>query len=87
MNEHYFRISFISQPMKQWDDWFDIPLQPEASEQYYIMAGQVQDLAAFIGLLNRFQLLNLNPESIYYGIEPIEPGQAESSKTTITSTD
>ncbi len=69
-----FRITFLSQPLEQWNDWFDFPIQPESSGQLYSITGQVQDLASFLGILSRFQLLNLNPVSIQYGIETTEAG-------------
>ncbi len=72
-----FRITFLSQPLEQWNDWFDFPIQPESSGQLYSITGQVQDLASFLGILNRFQLLNLNPVAIQYGIKTAEPGQGQ----------
>ncbi len=76
MNElRNFRITFSYQPMEQWNDWFDFPIQPEGSGQLYYITGQVQDLASFLGILSRFQLLNLNPVSIQYGIETNNPGK------------
>ena len=64
MSEIIFCITFLGQPPKPWDDWFDNPMQAEAFGQGYRVHGQVRDLAEFIGILRRLQLLNLNPISI-----------------------
>ncbi len=73
MNSHrYFRITFLDPPPAQWDDWFDTPVRLETQQKYFIFTGQVPDLAEFMGILSRFQLLNLDPVSIRFSLEPEE---------------
>jgi hypothetical protein len=68
----FFRITFLGQPPVQWDDWFDTPVGLENQQKNFIFSGQVSDLAEFMGVLSRFQLLNLDPISMRYSIDPIE---------------
>ena len=69
-----FSISFLDQPPQQWDNWFDTPVRLETQQKHFIFTGQVPDLAEFMGILSRFQLLNLDPVSIRYSLEPEETG-------------
>ncbi len=81
---YYFRIVFIGQPPKQWDDWFGVPARQDLPEAHHVFSGQVQDLAEFVGILGRFQMLNLEPVSIQYSTQPIrEPASGIQTNPTV----
>ena len=69
-----FCITFLDQPPGKWDDWFDTPARLETRQKNFILTGQVPDLAEFIGILSRFQLLNMDPVSMWYSLDPEQTG-------------
>lgn len=74
-SQQIFRIFFYGQPPRYWDDWFDTRCILAFNGGTYCFTGQVQDLAEFVGILARLQMLNLEVLYLQYGLEPGDPGQ------------